>query len=185
MTEGKFIPGNQSANTPDLSETELRAMKMPELIELAHQERIPDVDDMRRDDLIRAISAVHRQRREQSAGAGGQQQSAGQQSGSSGQQQSGSSGQQQSGSAGQQQPEGGGQGQGRDSGQPAEGKFIPGNQSPATPDLSETELRGMQMPELRERARQEGIEGADEMRRDELISAISARHRERQLHPQR
>jgi hypothetical protein len=63
-----------------------------------------------------------------------------------------------------------------------EGKFIPGNQSADTPDLSETELRGMQMPQLRELARQEGVQGADELRRDDLIKAISARHRE--LHPQ-
>jgi hypothetical protein len=61
MTEGKFIPGNQSADTPELSESELRGMQMPELIELARQEGIPDIDHMRRDDLIREISARHRQ----------------------------------------------------------------------------------------------------------------------------
>jgi hypothetical protein len=39
------------------------------------------------------------------------------------------------------------------------------------------------MPQLIEMARQEGVQGADGMRRDDLIRAISARHR--QLHPQR
>jgi hypothetical protein len=183
MTEGKFVPGNQSANTPNLSETELRGMKMPELIELAHQERISGVDDMRKEDLIRAISARHRELREQSAGTGGQQAGGGdqQQAGGDQQQQAG----QQAGGGDRAQAGGGDQAQGRDGGQPAEGKNIPGNQSANTPDLSETGLRGMQMPELRERARQEGVQGADEMRRDELISAISTRHREQQLHPQR
>jgi hypothetical protein len=163
MTEGKFIPGNQSADTPDLSETELRGMQMRQLIELARQEGIEGIDGMRRDDLIREISARHRQRRQQMAGAGSQQQAGG-----GGQQQA------QAGGGGQQQAGGGGQA--------TEGKFIPGNQSANTPDLSETELRGMQMPQLRERARQEGVQGADELRRDDLIKAISARHRE--LHPQ-
>jgi hypothetical protein len=183
MTEGKFVPGNQSANTPNLSETELRGMKMPELIELAHQERISGVDDMRKEDLIRAISARHRELREQSGGTGSQQ------GGDGGQAQARDVSQQpvgqQAGGGDQQQAGGGDQQQGRDGSQQAEGKNMPGNQSANTPDLSETGLRGMQMPELRERARQEGVQGADEMRRDELISAISARHREQQLHPQR
>jgi transcription termination factor Rho len=161
MTEGKFIPGNQSADTPDLSETELRGMQMRQLIELARQEGIEGIDGMRRDDLIREISARHRQRRQQMAGAGSQQQAGGQG---------------QAGGGGQQQAQAGG------GGQATEGKFIPGNQSANTPDLSETELRGMQMPQLRELARQEGVQGADELRRDDLIKAISARHRE--LHPQ-
>jgi hypothetical protein len=174
MTEGKFIPGNQSPNTPDLSETELRAMKMQELIDLAEQEGITDIDHMRRDDLIRAISARHRERQGQPAGTGGQGQGGGQaRDGDQGQARDG----------GQSPPAGQQVGGGRD--QATEGKFIPGNQSPNTPDLSETELRGMQMPQLQEIARQEGIQNVDQLRRDDLIKEISNRHRERQFHPQR
>lgn len=152
MTEGKFQPGNQSPNTPDLSETDLRGMHMQQLIDLAHQEQLEGVDDMRRDDLIRAIGARYRERREQPAGVGGRQ--------------GGGVGQERSQAAGGQ----------------AEGKSQPGNQSPNTPDLSETALRGMQMAELRDRARRDGVQGADELTKDDLIREISARHR--QLHPQ-
>jgi hypothetical protein len=168
MTEGKFIPGNQSPDTPDLYESELRRMQMPQLIELAQQVGIPDIDHMRRDDLIREISARHRE--EQPAGAGGQRQGDGEQARGEGQPQT----------AGEQA---GGQGQAGVGGQTAEGKFIPGNQSPNTPDLYESELRALQMPQLQELARQQGIPGVEQMRRDDLIREISARNR--QLHPQR
>jgi hypothetical protein len=151
MTEGKFQPGNQSADTPDLSETELRGLQMPQLREIAGQAGVPGADGLRRDDLIKAISNVYRERRHQAQG-GGQRQAAGAQQG-----------------GGQRQAAGAQQGN------------PPGNQTPDTPDLSETELRGLQMAELRDRARQEGVPNADELRKGELIDAISARHR----HPQR
>jgi hypothetical protein len=188
MTEGKFIPGNQSANTPDLRETELRGMKMQQLIELAEQEGIPEIDHMRRDDLIRAISARHREGQTVGGGGQGQGQTAG-----GGQRQGDGEGQARDGGQGQTAGQQAGGGQSQTAGQQAgggqsqatEGKFMPGNQSANTPDLSETELRGMQMPQLQEIARQEGIQGVDQMRRDDLIKEISNRYRERQLHPQR
>ncbi|HEV7897127.1 MAG TPA: Rho termination factor N-terminal domain-containing protein [Planosporangium sp.] len=165
MTEGKFIPGNQSANTPDLYESELRRLQMPELQELARQQGIPNADQLRRDDLIKEISLRNRESGDQPVGAGGQRQGGGQQAREGGQPQT----------AGQQA--GGG-------GQPTEGKFMPGNQSADTPDLYESELRRLQMPELQELARQQGIPNADQLRRDDLIKEISLRNRERQLHPQ-
>jgi hypothetical protein len=54
----------------------------------------------------------------------------------------------------------------------------PGNQTPNTPDLSETELRGMKVDELRGKARDEGISGTSSMRKEELVDAISAAHRD-------
>jgi len=54
----------------------------------------------------------------------------------------------------------------------------PGNQSPNTPDLSETELRGMKVNELRDRAKEEGIGGASSMRKEELVEAVSEMHRD-------
>jgi hypothetical protein len=106
---------------------------------------------------------VYRERRHQAQG-GSQRQAAGAQQGGSQRQAAGA---QQGGS--QRQAAGAQQGN------------PPGNQTPDTPDLSETELRGLQMAELRDRARQEGVPNADELRKGELIDAISARHR----HPQR
>jgi hypothetical protein len=48
-----------------------------------------------------------------------------------------------------------------------------GNDTPNTPDLSETELREMKMAELREVARDAGVAGRSSMKKDELVSAIS------------
>ena len=55
----------------------------------------------------------------------------------------------------------------------------PGNQTAGTPDLSETELREMKVDDLRERARDEGVSGSSSMKKDELVDAISALHRDR------
>jgi Rho termination factor, N-terminal domain len=51
------------------------------------------------------------------------------------------------------------------------------NETPDTPDLSETELRGMKVDELRAQAKQEGLSGVSSMRKDELVDAISEAHR--------
>ena len=57
-------------------------------------------------------------------------------------------------------------------------KQQPGNQTAGTPDLSETELREMKVDDLRDRARDEGIGGASSLRKEELVKAVSAAHRE-------
>ena len=49
----------------------------------------------------------------------------------------------------------------------------PGNQTPNTPDVSETELRGMKVDELRDVAKSEQISGASSMRKDELVDAVA------------
>jgi hypothetical protein len=52
------------------------------------------------------------------------------------------------------------------------------NETPNTPNLSETELREMSVDELRDRAKAKGVGSASSMRKDELVSAISQAHRE-------
>jgi hypothetical protein len=49
----------------------------------------------------------------------------------------------------------------------------PGNQTPNTPDVSETELRKMKVDELRTEAREENITGASGMRKDELVKEVA------------
>jgi hypothetical protein len=49
----------------------------------------------------------------------------------------------------------------------------PGNQTPNTPDVSETELRETKVDDLRERARKAGISGVSDMKKDELVRALS------------
>ncbi|NHC45599.1 Rho termination factor N-terminal domain-containing protein [Motilibacter aurantiacus] len=64
--------GNQTPNTPGLSETELRAMKVDELRELARTEGVEDAGDLHKEDLVKAVSATYRERgRWGDEGAGG------------------------------------------------------------------------------------------------------------------
>lgn len=52
------------------------------------------------------------------------------------------------------------------------------NETPNTPGLSETDLRGMKLDELRERAKEDGVQGASSMKKEELVSAISDAYKE-------
>ena len=56
----KDKPGNQTAGTPDLSETELREMKIDDLRERARAEGVSNASSMRKEELVDAISALHR-----------------------------------------------------------------------------------------------------------------------------
>jgi len=49
----------------------------------------------------------------------------------------------------------------------------PGNQTPDTPNVSETELREMKADELREEARGENISGVSNMRKEELVKEVA------------
>lgn len=49
----------------------------------------------------------------------------------------------------------------------------PGNQTPDTPDVSETELREMKVDELRSEAKEEGLSGTSGMRKGELVDAVA------------
>jgi hypothetical protein len=55
---------------------------------------------------------------------------------------------------------------------------MAGNDTPDTPDLSETELREMKVDQLRERARDEGVSAPSSLRKGELVEAISEQHRD-------
>jgi Rho termination factor, N-terminal domain len=52
------------------------------------------------------------------------------------------------------------------------------NETPDTPGLSESELRATSQGELREQAQAAGIEGAESMKKPELIEALSAAARD-------
>ncbi|YCK79779.1 Rho termination factor N-terminal domain-containing protein (plasmid) [Arthrobacter sp. D3-18] len=49
----------------------------------------------------------------------------------------------------------------------------PGNQTPNTPGVSETELRAMKVDELRQEAREENISGVADMRKEELVGEVA------------
>ena len=69
-------PGNQTAGTPDLSETELREMKLDDLRDRAREEGVSGVSSMKKDELVAAISARYREggagRGARSGGEGGE-----------------------------------------------------------------------------------------------------------------
>ena len=48
----------------------------------------------------------------------------------------------------------------------------PGNQTPDTPEVSETQLRSKKVDELHAMAREAGIAGQSDMRKDELVDAL-------------
>ena len=48
-----------------------------------------------------------------------------------------------------------------------------GNQTPNTPDVSESELRDLNVEELRERAKDAGVSGVSNMKKDELVRALA------------
>ncbi|MGN7202603.1 Rho termination factor N-terminal domain-containing protein [Arthrobacter sp. SAFR-044] len=54
----------------------------------------------------------------------------------------------------------------------------PGNQTPNTPDVSETELRKMKVDELRQEAKEEHITGASGMRKEELVKEVAQSRQE-------
>jgi hypothetical protein len=49
----------------------------------------------------------------------------------------------------------------------------PGNDTPNTPDVSESELREMKVDELRQEAKEENISGASGMRKEELVKEVA------------
>jgi hypothetical protein len=51
------------------------------------------------------------------------------------------------------------------------------NETPNTPGLSETDLRDMKVDELREKAREAGIDGTSAMKKEDLVDALSERYR--------
>jgi len=50
----------------------------------------------------------------------------------------------------------------------------PGNQTPNTPDVSETDLRKMKVDELRQEARDENVAGSSSMRKEELVKEVAS-----------
>jgi Rho termination factor, N-terminal domain len=48
-----------------------------------------------------------------------------------------------------------------------------GNQTPNTPNVSETELREMKVDELRDEARSAGVSGVSDMKKEELVQAVA------------
>ena len=59
-------------------------------------------------------------------------------------------------------------------------KDEPGNQTPNTPDFSETELREKKVDELRDLAREHGVQSPSGLRKAELVDAVAEKVQEEQ-----
>ncbi|MEH0823392.1 MULTISPECIES: hypothetical protein [unclassified Micromonospora] len=57
-------------------------------------------------------------------------------------------------------------------------KNVPGNQTPNTPDINESEIARLKVDQLRDRLRRRGITGTADMRKDELVDALITALRE-------
>ncbi|MEU5787764.1 hypothetical protein ABZ754_08540 [Micromonospora purpureochromogenes] len=57
-------------------------------------------------------------------------------------------------------------------------KNVPGNQTPNTPDVNESEIARLKVDQLRDRLRRRGITGTADMRKDELVDALITALRE-------
>ena len=68
-------PGNQTPNTPDVSETELRNMKVDELRNEAKEENIPGTSGMRKEELVKEVAKARQEGGDHSQGKGGGNQS--------------------------------------------------------------------------------------------------------------
>jgi predicted HTH domain antitoxin len=136
-------PGNQTPNTPDVSETELRRMKVDELRQEARDENIAGASGMRKEELVKEVATAR------SKGNGG-----GEDSGD-----------------GSDRDDPGAERHGAEA---RKGADTSGNDTPNTPDVSETELRGMKVDELRQEARDENIPGASGMRKEDLVKEVAA-----------
>jgi hypothetical protein len=55
-SSGRNQPGNQTANTPDVKESDLARMKVDELRELAREHKVPRTSQLRKDDLVKAVA---------------------------------------------------------------------------------------------------------------------------------
>ncbi|NES28646.1 hypothetical protein G3561_13970, partial [Micromonospora terminaliae] len=51
-------------------------------------------------------------------------------------------------------------------------KNQPGNQTPDTPDINESEIARLKVDQLRDRLRRRGVTGTAEMRKPELVDAL-------------
>jgi len=63
-------PGNQTSNTPDVSETELREMKVNELRDAAKEHGVCGTSDMPKEDLVQAVAQERQVSASGDAGAG-------------------------------------------------------------------------------------------------------------------
>ncbi|RQW82320.1 hypothetical protein DKL51_33380, partial [Micromonospora globispora] len=172
-TATKNVPGNQTPNTPDINESEIARLKVDQLRDRLRRRGITGTAEMRKDDLVKAlIKALREGRKTTRSGSGSRSGSTGgtgtttrRRSGSEG----GTTARRRSGSESgttARRTSGGSGTRRRGSGE------QPGNQTPNTPEINESEIARLKVDELREQLRRHGVTGTSGMRKPELVDAL-------------
>ncbi|GAA4569445.1 hypothetical protein GCM10023176_26030 [Micromonospora coerulea] len=125
-TATKNPPGNQTPNTPDISESEIARLKVDELRSRLRSHGVTDTADMHKDDLVKALLKNMKDGPKKSTSAS----------------------------------------RGGSSANP------PGNQTPNTPEINESELARLKVDELRSRLRSHGVTDTADMHKDDLVKAL-------------
>ncbi|MEW2332452.1 hypothetical protein AB0880_32190 [Micromonospora chersina] len=148
-------PGNQTPNTPDINESEIARLKVDQLRDRLRRRGITGTADMRKPDLVDALVQALREGRKTTRSRGG--------SGSGRDRASSASGPGRRGTGGRPGTAPRGRGNGGEQ---------PGNQTPNTPDVNESEIARLTVDQLRDRLRRRGVTGTADMRKPDLVDAL-------------
>ncbi|MCP3784338.1 hypothetical protein NLX85_13265, partial [Micromonospora sp. A3M-1-15] len=147
----KNQPGNQTPNTPDINESEIARLKVDQLRDRLRRRGVTGTADMRKPDLVDALVQALREGRKTTRSRGG--------SGSGRDRASSASGPGRRGTGGRPGTAPRGRGNGGEQ---------PGNQTPNTPDINESEIARLKVDQLRDRLRRRGVTGTADMRKPDL-----------------
>ncbi|MGW5671282.1 hypothetical protein ACWEVO_25595, partial [Micromonospora sp. NPDC003776] len=150
----KNAPGNQTPNTPQVNESEIARLKVDQLRDRLRRRGVTGTADMRKPELVDALVRALREGRPTTRSATGRGAAA---RGGSG---PGSRSAARSGSRPAAGSRRGGTGE------------QPGNQTPNTPEVNESEIARLKVDQLRDRLRRRGITGTADMRKPELVDAL-------------
>ncbi|MFG2108626.1 hypothetical protein [Micromonospora chersina] len=151
----KNQPGNQTPNTPDINESEIARLKVDQLRDRLRRRGVTGTADMRKPDLVDALIQALREGRKTTRSRGG--------SGSGRDRASSASGPGRRGTGGRPGTAPRGRGNGGEQ---------PGNQTPNTPDINESEIARLTVDQLRDRLRRRGVTGTAGMRKPDLVDAL-------------
>ncbi|MFG3599069.1 hypothetical protein [Micromonospora chersina] len=151
----KNQPGNQTPNTPDINESEIARLKVDQLRDRLRRRGVTGTADMRKPDLVDALIQALREGRKTTRSRGG--------SGSGRDRASSASGPGRRGTGGRPGTAPRGRGNGGEQ---------PGNQTPNTPDINESEIARLRVDQLRDRLRRRGVPGTADMRKPDLVDAL-------------
>ncbi|WP_433283319.1 hypothetical protein [Micromonospora sp. CA-244673] len=153
----KNQPGNQTPNTPDINESEIARLKVDQLRDRLRRRGVTGTADMRKPELVDALIQALREGRKTTRSRAGSGSGRDRASSTSGPGRRGTGGRSGAGSA----P--------RSRGKGAE---QPGNQTPDTPEVNESEIARLKVDQLRDRLRRRGVTGTAGMRKPELVDAL-------------